>query len=96
VTAPAPTPRTSLTNVDGTIKKGTGSLAAICFGVLLVAFAAAKMFIAYKQNTHTNVDDYIVAGCLIVAFICVLPARFEDAVAVLKPVLPWIKKGDDR
>lgn len=97
MTAPTPDtpPRTSLTNVDGTMKEGVPSLIAIAFGLLLIVFAMAWALIgAFITKAHSTADDMLIGGCLLVAFMLVLPANFEKAVSVLKPVLPWSGRKD--
>lgn len=95
-TDPAMQARTTLTTPAGDIKKGTGSLVAVVFGVLLMVFGMTWGFIAVLvTKSHSNFDDVLVGSCLLVAFICVLPANFSSAVNVLKPVLPWGRRKDD-
>ncbi len=83
-------PRTSLVTEDGSLKEGVGSLAAIAFGFLLIVFAIAWALIgAFITKAHSTADDILIGSCLLVAFICVLPANFQKAVSVLAPLAPW-------
>lgn len=82
---------------NGTIKQGTASLLAICFGVFLVVFAvawAAGCIVVTKA--HSTPDDLVIGGCLLGAFICVLPANFQKAATVLEPFVPWHRRAGDR
>ena len=92
-----PAPRTTLVTPAGDIKKGTGSLLAICFGVLLLVFGMAWGLIAVLvTKAHSTADDIVVGSCLLVAFFCVLPADFQAAISAIKPVIPWGRRADDK
>lgn len=91
-----PVARTTLVTPAGDIKKGTGSLIAICFGVLLMIFGMTWGLIAVLvTKAHSNFDIGLVGGCLFVAFICVLPADFSAAIEAIKPVIPWGRRSGD-
>ncbi len=66
-------------------------LLAIGAAAILVAFAAAVVWIGRSGLTHF---DIIAAGvALALAFAIAIPADLSQALAVIKPYLPWIKQA---
>ena len=90
-----PPTRPSLTTETGAMKEGVPSLIAIIFGILLTVFAMSWAMIALLiTKAHSTADDIVVGSCLLVAFICVLPANFQKAVSVLGQFVPFRRKDD--
>ena len=62
-------------------------------GVFFLAFAVGFVALLVRANTpHTNVDDTIIGGCLLLGAILLAPADMKGALDTLRSVLPWTRK----
>ena len=57
--------------------------------VCLVVFAFLNRF---RGTVHTNVDDYVSGGALVLAVVLAVPAQSAEAVTVLRQIVPWAKR----
>lgn len=87
-----PTPEGTPERVPGVGNNGGADLAAYVIAAVCVAFASVWAYIAFTHNTHSNFDDGLIGGCLLVAVILAAPANAQKAVAIVKPILPWGKR----
>lgn len=61
---------------------------------VLIGFAA---FVEMQHGKdHTQADDYLAAGALLLAVALAVPMQVKNAIDAVRGILPWAKKDGDK
>lgn len=69
----------------------------ITLAVMVVVLIGFAVFVETQHGKdHTQADDYLAAGALLLAVALAVPMQVQKAVDAVRGALPWGKKDGDK